>query len=138
MSDPLSEEQLTVITERLRLARKANKTPHPPSAPINDWPVHYDHDVALLLADNDHLRVKLSQCSELFDKLSTQYHEARERWKQMMDRERAQLAVFRPIVEAVADVPIAHDAAAVTNDEVAAWVKQARAALEQSGQEASE
>jgi predicted nuclease with TOPRIM domain len=61
-----------------------------------------DDIMPLLASEVDHLQMKLSQCSEQFDKLSTQYTEARERWKQMMERERAQLARVMPIVEAVA------------------------------------
>jgi hypothetical protein len=101
VSEPLSEEELAAIRQRQRAA-----------STVDDWqgmPAYVARletvaqvDMPALLAEVDRLCMKLSQCSESFDKLSTQYHEARERWQQMMDRERAQVAAMRPIVEAVA------------------------------------
>jgi hypothetical protein len=101
-----------------------------------------DDIMPLLASEVDHLQMKLSQCSEQFDKLNTQYHEARERWKQMMERERTQLARVMPIVEAVAKATQPFGAQPGSGVEIlyvgVGTQEQARAALEQSGQEASE
>jgi predicted nuclease with TOPRIM domain len=54
-----------------------------------------------LLDEIDRLRMELSKCSEQFDKLSTQYAEARERWQQMMDRAKAESEQLRAQVAAL-------------------------------------
>jgi hypothetical protein len=90
-----------VTDDEVTMIRQFLSWNYPPAEPQSASELALTY-LAQTLAEIDRLRMELSKCSESFDKLSMQYHEARERWKQMMDRERAQNAAMRPIVEEVA------------------------------------
>lgn len=148
MSKPLSDEELTALREQ------ASSLYYGEGANYEDGAVIFNKlfaEIDRLRAENADLARKaihdmqaiadFRQASDnllsLVETQEKQLEAARAENEQLqgeLDYRRAKEARFGPIVEAVADVPIAHGVAAVTVDEVAEWVTQARAALAKDGE----
>jgi hypothetical protein len=130
MSERLNDERLNEIRQFLSW-----NPPHlePQSAP--ELAISY---LSQALTELDRLRVEISKCSESFDKLSTQYHEARERWREKMERTTAQVAALRPIAERAAYyaeefADFAEGVQASEAQEARQFAAQARALLAEEG-----
>lgn len=81
MGEPMTERELDEIRARLRSWPEAGAIPA----------MQANMDRLRLVAEVERLCMELSKCSESNDSLSLQYHEARERWRETVERQRVEV-----------------------------------------------